>query len=109
MIKRTVALYSSDCSKRPSSKASASEGARRTLRYVEPLSDVRTPLEDFFSSLPDRAIHHERPLYQFAVTLSPLVSRCAPLLKNRQASTRADPIRAGLEHRERRLPIPDPA
>ena len=28
-----------------------SEEARRTLRYVEPLSDARTPLEDFFSIL----------------------------------------------------------
>jgi hypothetical protein len=40
------------CSKRPSSKAAASEEARRTLRYVEPLSDARTPLADFFSILP---------------------------------------------------------
>jgi hypothetical protein len=40
------------CSKRPSSKAAASEDARRTLRYVELLSEVRTPLADFFSSLP---------------------------------------------------------
>jgi hypothetical protein len=39
------------CSKRSSSKAAASEEARRTLRYVEPLSDVRTPLADFFSIL----------------------------------------------------------
>ena len=39
------------CSKRPSSKAAASEKARRTLRYVEPLSDARTPLADFFSIL----------------------------------------------------------
>ncbi len=37
--------------KRPSSKAAASEEARRTLRYVEPLSDARTPLADFFSIL----------------------------------------------------------
>jgi hypothetical protein len=37
------------CSKRPSSKAAASEEARRTLRYVEPLSDARTMLADFFS------------------------------------------------------------
>ncbi len=51
MIEETVALYTSECSKRPSSKAAASEGARRTLRYVEPLSDARTPLEDFFSIL----------------------------------------------------------
>ena len=120
MIKRTAALYSSECSKRPSSKDAASEGARRTLRYVEPLSDATclrealrrrqgTPLEDFFSILLDRAIRHERPLYQFAVTLSALGYRCAPLLENRQAGTRADPIRAGLEHRERRPPIPDPA
>ena len=39
----------SGCSKRLSSKAAASEGASRTLRYVEPLSDARTPLADFFS------------------------------------------------------------
>ena len=41
----------SGCSKRLSSKAAASEEARRTLRYVEPLSDARTPLVDFFSIL----------------------------------------------------------
>jgi len=34
-----------------SSKAAASKEARRTLRYVEPLSDARTPLPDFFSIL----------------------------------------------------------
>ena len=39
------------CSKRPLSKAAASEEARRTLRYVEPLSDARTLLTDFFSIL----------------------------------------------------------
>ena len=39
------------CSKRPSSKAAASEEAMRTLRYVEPLSEARTKLEDFFSIL----------------------------------------------------------
>ena len=38
------------CSKWPSSKAAAN---RRTLRYVEPLSDARTPLADFFSILLD--------------------------------------------------------
>ena len=42
---------SAGCSKRPFSKAAASEEARRTLRYVEPLSDARTPLADFFSIL----------------------------------------------------------
>ena len=51
MREKTVALYSSECSKRLSGKAAASEGARRTLRYVERLSDARTPLEDFFSIL----------------------------------------------------------
>ena len=35
------------------SKAVASEEAKRTLRYVEPLSDARTPLADFFSILLD--------------------------------------------------------
>src|SRR5512139_3585228 len=39
------------CSKRPSSKAAASEEARRTLRYVESLSDARRPLADFFGIL----------------------------------------------------------
>jgi hypothetical protein len=39
------------CSKRPSSKAATSEDARRTLRYVELLSEARTPLADFFSIL----------------------------------------------------------
>ncbi len=33
------------------SKAAASEVVRRTLRYVEPLSEERTPLADFFSIL----------------------------------------------------------
>jgi len=41
------------CSKRPSSKAAASEEVRRTLRYVEPLSETRTPLVDFYSILLD--------------------------------------------------------
>ena len=39
------------CSKSLSSKAAASEEARRTLRYVEPLSEARTTLADFFSIL----------------------------------------------------------
>jgi hypothetical protein len=34
----------------PSGKAAASEEARRTRRYAEPLHDVRTPLADFFSA-----------------------------------------------------------
>jgi hypothetical protein len=42
---------SAGCSKRPSGKAAASEEARRTLRYVEPLSDARTLLADFFNTL----------------------------------------------------------
>ena len=43
--------YLVGCSKRPSSKAAASEEARRTLRYIEPLSDARTKLANFFSIL----------------------------------------------------------
>ena len=46
-----IAGITSGCSKRLSSKAAAVEEARRTLRYVEPLSDARTPLADFFSIL----------------------------------------------------------
>jgi len=37
--------------KKAVSKAAASEEARRTLRYVESLSDARTPLAGFFSVL----------------------------------------------------------
>jgi hypothetical protein len=44
------------CSKWPSSAAAASEEARRTLRYVEPLSDARTKLADFFSILLESAV-----------------------------------------------------
>ena len=44
------------CSKRLSSKAAANEEARRTLRYVESLSDARTPLADFFNSLLERLV-----------------------------------------------------
>ena len=40
-----------DAQKVPPSKVAASEEARRTLRYVEPLSAARTPLGDFFSIL----------------------------------------------------------
>jgi hypothetical protein len=47
----TTGAHRAGCSKRLSSKAAASEEARRTLRYVEPLSEARTPLADFFSIL----------------------------------------------------------
>ena len=50
---RITGVHHAGCSKRPSSKAAASEEARRTLRYVEPLSAARTPLADFFSILLD--------------------------------------------------------
>jgi hypothetical protein len=48
----TTGKHQAGWSKRPSSKAAASEEARRTLRYVEPLSEARTKLADFFSILP---------------------------------------------------------
>jgi hypothetical protein len=51
------AQWPAGCSERPSSKAAASEEARRTLRYVEPLSDARTMLADFVNSLLARIIH----------------------------------------------------
>jgi hypothetical protein len=47
----TMGEHHAGCSKRSSSKAAASEEARRTLRYVEPLSAARTKLADFFSIL----------------------------------------------------------
>ena len=49
-------VHHAGCSKRLSSKAAVSEKARRTLRYVEPLSEARTPLADFFSILRDAPI-----------------------------------------------------
>jgi hypothetical protein len=48
---QTASHLRAGCSKWPFSKAAASEEARRTLRYVEPLSDARTQLADFFSIL----------------------------------------------------------
>jgi len=42
------------CSKRFPSAAAASAEARRTLRYVESLSDARTKLEAVFNTLPSR-------------------------------------------------------
>jgi hypothetical protein len=51
-------LLPAGCSKRQSSKAAASEDARRTLRYVELLSEARTTLADFFSIL----LKNHRPL-----------------------------------------------
>jgi len=55
------APITSGCSKRPSSKAAASEEARRTLRYVEPLNDARTMLAVFFSILLTRRPGHVSP------------------------------------------------
>ena len=54
-------VHRAGCSKRPSSKAAASEEARRTLRYVEPLSVARTPLADFFSILLEVAVIDDLP------------------------------------------------
>ena len=53
--------------KSPSSKAAASEEARRTLRYVEPLSEVRTPLADLFSILlgPNATLRQNLPPQRF--------------------------------------------
>jgi len=63
---RTTGKPHAGCSKRPDfspaqprhaetrlvpSKAAANEEARRTFRYVEPLSDARTMLADVFSIL----------------------------------------------------------
>jgi len=55
MVRTDAAMgkHQAGCSKRPFSKAAASEEARRTLRYVEPLSEARTKLADFFSILQD--------------------------------------------------------
>jgi len=46
--------------KNAANKAAASEETRRTLRYVEPLSDARTPLADFLSILLGRHLPGRR-------------------------------------------------
>ena len=63
----TTGKHHAGCSKRLSSKAAASEEARRTLRYVEPLSDARTKVAGFFSVLLGAAVEGER-LYRRVVT-----------------------------------------
>src|ERR1044071_8853638 len=49
--------------KKPVSKAAASEEARRTLRYVEPLSEARMPLTGFFSILLSAALSEGRQVF----------------------------------------------
>jgi len=56
-----IYLITSGCSKGPSSKTAASEVARRTFRYVEPLSEARTKLADFFSILLVSSRRLDRP------------------------------------------------
>ena len=49
---QTISQEPAGCSKRPSSRAAASEEAEAYSEpYVEPLSAARTPLADFFNSL----------------------------------------------------------
>jgi hypothetical protein len=49
---RRIGDHRAGCSKRPSSKAAASEGPEAyPLGYVEGLNDARTTLADFFSIL----------------------------------------------------------
>jgi hypothetical protein len=62
---RTTGEHCAGCSKRPSSKAAASEEARRTLRYVELLSDARTKLADFFSILLKVRLEARRGLVEY--------------------------------------------
>jgi hypothetical protein len=50
-LSRATGEHLAGCSKGPSSKAAASKEAKRTLRYVELLSDARTTLAGFFSIL----------------------------------------------------------
>jgi hypothetical protein len=62
----------------PFSKAAASEEARRTLRYVEPLSDARTPLADFFSILlglpPEPEMSKREERVAFCRQIRPVIS-----------------------------------
>ena len=51
-LSKATGEHRAGCSKSPSSKAAASEEAKRTLRYVELLRDARTTLAGFFSILP---------------------------------------------------------
>jgi len=75
------------CSKSSSGAAAASEGARRTLWYVEPLSDARTKLADFFSILLGRNEFHSRADEKLSAVEPKRLSRAeaVTLLKARKA------------------------
>ena len=62
-------------------KAAASEEARRTLRYVEPLSDARTPLADFFSILLISTLRLHRGRCQIPIETMKLFRRQIFILK----------------------------
>ena len=64
---RTTGAHRAGRSKKPSSKAAASEEARRTLRYVEPLSAARTTLADFFSLLLKHELDADGPQVNIGV------------------------------------------
>jgi len=50
-------------------KAAASDEATHTLRYVEPLSEARTKLADFFSNLLTLLDGHVRPAMLTGINL----------------------------------------
>ena len=62
----TTEQHSRRMLKKAVQKAAASEEARRTLRYIEPLSDARTPLANFFSIL----LYTRLPITQRQVELN---------------------------------------
>src|SRR6266850_2196110 len=95
---------SAGCSKRPFSKAAASEEARRTLRYVEPLSEARTPLADFFSILLKHEFDADSPQMNIGMVCPidggvNIPGNCArfikPFLKGHIQSNRLRPERRG--------------
>ena len=81
-----------------SSKAAVSEEARRTLRYVEPLSDTRTPLADFFSILLEKATGFSRNGWPTCVGIS---------ARHGSKYAAPDQDRSPTQQTERNAPLPD--
>ena len=74
LVKCAEGVRAAGCSKWPSSKAGASEAARRTFRYVEPLNDARTKLADFFSILLEKVCDFVRKMTGVALAVQQLAT-----------------------------------
>lgn len=87
-------VLTAGCSKRLSGKTAASEEVRRTLRYVEPLSDARTLLADFFNSLLGEDQRRDRSIGRMSHRehgKDPAIPSCNPEVSGEISSRRGHP------------------